>query len=86
MTLDGLNGAKAALARIDECIGKLRELAGGTAAVPNKEFIDSFLKAAFDPSLGLFCASSSQLLVPNPASSVAAETIAFTTSEREGKE
>ena len=51
-----------------------------------KEFIDSFLKAAFDPSLGLFCASSSQLLVPNPASSVAAETIAFTTSEREGKE
>ena len=51
-----------------------------------KEFIDSFLKAAFDPSLGLFCASSSQLLVPNPMSSVAAETIAFTTSEREGNE
>ena len=27
-TLDGLNGAKTALARIDECVGKLRELAG----------------------------------------------------------
>jgi cysteinyl-tRNA synthetase len=33
-TLDGLRGAKAALARIDECVGKLRELgapASGTA-------------------------------------------------------
>ena len=27
-TLDGLQGAKSALARIDECVGKLRELAG----------------------------------------------------------
>jgi cysteinyl-tRNA synthetase len=32
-TLDGLQGAKSSLARIDECVGKLRELAA-TAAVP----------------------------------------------------
>ena len=49
-----------------------------------KEFIDSFLKAAFNPSLGLFCPTSEQLLVPNPLSSQNAETIAFATSEREG--
>jgi hypothetical protein len=49
-----------------------------------KEFIDSFLKAAFNPSLGLFCPTSEQLLVPNPLSSQNAETIAFATSDREG--
>jgi cysteinyl-tRNA synthetase len=47
-TLDGLHGAKSALGRIDECIGKLRELAGGTAAAPNKEFVDSFKSALAD--------------------------------------
>jgi cysteinyl-tRNA synthetase len=31
-TLDGLNGAKTALARIDECVAKLRELAGTPAS------------------------------------------------------
>ena len=31
-TLDGLAGAKTALARIDECIGKLRELSGNAQA------------------------------------------------------
>ncbi|HEY1660783.1 MAG TPA: cysteine--tRNA ligase [Verrucomicrobiae bacterium] len=31
-TMDGLQSAKAALARIDECIGKLRELAGASAS------------------------------------------------------
>lgn len=31
-TLDGLDGARSALARLDECVGKLRELAGGSAA------------------------------------------------------
>jgi len=30
-TLDGLSGARAALARIDECLGKLREIAGRDA-------------------------------------------------------
>jgi cysteinyl-tRNA synthetase len=33
-TLEGLAGAKTALARIDECVGKLREIAGNTAAEP----------------------------------------------------
>jgi cysteinyl-tRNA synthetase len=31
-TLEGLQGARTALARIDECLGKLRELAGGAPA------------------------------------------------------
>ena len=31
-TLDGLQGARTALARIDECLGKLRELAGSETA------------------------------------------------------
>jgi cysteinyl-tRNA synthetase len=33
-TLDGLQGARAALARIDECIGKLREIAGAPGTAP----------------------------------------------------
>jgi cysteinyl-tRNA synthetase len=33
-TLDGLAGAKSALARIDECVSKLRELSGAPGAVP----------------------------------------------------
>jgi cysteinyl-tRNA synthetase len=33
-TLDGLTGAKTALARIDECVGKLREIAGTPGTVP----------------------------------------------------
>ena len=47
-TLDGLAGAKASLARIDECVGKLRELAGGTAATPDMEFVDTFSAALSD--------------------------------------
>ena len=35
-TLDGLTGAKSSLARIDECVGKLRDLAAG-ASVPASE-------------------------------------------------
>jgi cysteinyl-tRNA synthetase len=35
-TLDGLAGAKSALARIDECIGKLRELSGTPGTAPAK--------------------------------------------------
>jgi hypothetical protein len=50
-----------------------------------KEFIDSFLKTAFNPALGLFCPTSAQLLVPSPSSSQNAEAIAFATSEREGQ-
>ena len=45
-TLDGLHGARAALARIDECIGKLRDLSGsqtGFAGDPAsiKPFVDA---------------------------------------------
>ena len=50
-----------------------------------KEFVDSFLKAAFDPNLGLFCPTSAQLLVPNPYSLVSSASLATTVSNREGK-
>ncbi len=33
-----------------------------------KEFIDSFAKAAFDPTFGLFVPTSGQLVTPNPRS------------------
>lgn len=36
-TLEGLDGARAALARLDECIGKLREIAGGTTPLTASE-------------------------------------------------
>ena len=41
-TLDGLNGAKTALARIDECVSKLREIAGGTTAAPDARAVEAF--------------------------------------------
>jgi cysteinyl-tRNA synthetase len=44
-TLDGLNGARQSLARIDECLGKLRELAGATTAEPDAKLIDEFTQA-----------------------------------------
>lgn len=44
-TMDGLTGARTALARIDECVGKLRELAGGTAAMPDSELTSPFANA-----------------------------------------
>jgi cysteinyl-tRNA synthetase len=47
-TLEGLAGAKTALARIDECIGKLRELASGQVAQVSP---DSFLVSQFSRAL-----------------------------------
>jgi cysteinyl-tRNA synthetase len=45
-TLEGLQGARTALARIDECVGKLRELAGGAAPQPGPvELITRFTEA-----------------------------------------
>jgi cysteinyl-tRNA synthetase len=41
-TLEGLQGAKIALARIDECIGKLRETAKGAKAEPDVELLKGF--------------------------------------------
>jgi cysteinyl-tRNA synthetase len=47
-TLDGLAGAKTALARIDECVGKLRELAGTTTAAPDAKLVEQFTAAISD--------------------------------------
>ena len=41
-TLEGLAGAKTSLARIDECVAKLRDLAAGTSATPDAELVSSF--------------------------------------------
>ena len=49
-----------------------------------KEFMDTILKAAFDPSIGLFSATPSQLLVPNPASSQTTEYICMAVAARTG--
>jgi len=47
-TLDGLAGAKSALGRIDECVGKLRELAGNLEVAPEAGFLDRFKLALAD--------------------------------------
>jgi cysteinyl-tRNA synthetase len=43
-TLEGLRGAKSALARIDECVGKLKELAGDTIALPEPAEEEFYLR------------------------------------------
>jgi cysteinyl-tRNA synthetase len=43
-TMDGLQGAKSALARIDECLGKLREIASSAATEPLDSFNASTLQ------------------------------------------
>jgi cysteinyl-tRNA synthetase len=62
-TLDGLAGAKTALARIDECVGKLRELgvppSGGPVAEPPKGGTPNLLadfSAALDDDLNISAA------------------------------
>ncbi len=47
-TTEGLEGARAALARIDECVGKLAEIAGASAAAPDAKFIAAFTEALDD--------------------------------------
>ncbi len=48
-TLDGLNGARTALARIDECVGKLRELSGSQTGFAGDPFsITPFVNALND--------------------------------------
>ena len=44
-TLEGLLGARAALARIDEWLGKLREAAGGVASPPDIPMLAPFVEA-----------------------------------------
>ena len=47
-TLEGLAGAKTALARLDECVGKLRELAGTNPAAPEARLVEPFSAAISD--------------------------------------
>jgi cysteinyl-tRNA synthetase len=44
-TIEGLNGARTALARIEECLAKLRELAGNTKAAPDAALLEKFSEA-----------------------------------------
>jgi cysteinyl-tRNA synthetase len=41
-TLEGLDGARTALSRIDECVGKLQELAGGINAPADEKLLSTF--------------------------------------------
>ena len=53
-TLDGLAGAKSALARIDECVGKLQEIAGGKVAPPSSDlFLISRFRSALEKDLNI---------------------------------
>ncbi len=47
-TLEGLAGAKTALARIDECVGKLKEIAGNVTAEPETSGLKKFSEALDD--------------------------------------
>lgn len=44
-TLEGLTGARAALARLDEYLDKLRELAGNLTAPPAEDLLEAFTRA-----------------------------------------
>jgi cysteinyl-tRNA synthetase len=47
-TLSGLEEARAALGRLDECISKLQEISGPTPAVIKDALVDNFSKALDD--------------------------------------
>jgi cysteinyl-tRNA synthetase len=47
-TLEGLQGARTALGRIDECLGKLREIAGETKAAADSPLLVEFSNALDD--------------------------------------
>jgi cysteinyl-tRNA synthetase len=47
-TLAGLDGSRTALARIDECVGKLRERAAGATAAPAPGLLQTFTEAMDD--------------------------------------
>ncbi len=51
-TIEGLNSARTALARIDECLGKLREIAGNTEAKADPALLNAFT-AALDEDLNV---------------------------------
>lgn len=54
-TLGNLQGSRTALGRIDECVGKLRELAGTVLAEPDEQFVRRFT-AAMDEDLNVSAA------------------------------
>ena len=54
-TLANLQGSRTALGRIDECVGKLRELAGTVLAEPDEQFVSRFT-AAMDEDLNVSAA------------------------------
>jgi cysteinyl-tRNA synthetase len=54
-TLEGLNGARTALTRLDECLGKLRETAGDLPANADSGFVTEFT-TALDDDLNLSAA------------------------------
>jgi cysteinyl-tRNA synthetase len=47
-TLDGLHGAKSALARIDEWVSKLRDIAGDTKCEADRRFLSTFIPTLED--------------------------------------
>jgi cysteinyl-tRNA synthetase len=51
-TIEGLHGARTALGRIDECLTKLREIAGSTTAAPDSALLEKF-SAALDDDLNI---------------------------------
>lgn len=51
-TIEGLDGARMALARLDECLGKLQNLAGTTSAEADRKVLDAFT-AALDDDLNV---------------------------------
>ena len=53
-TLDGLAGAKSALARIDECVGKLHEIAKGTPVAPAMPLVLEQFKNALADDLNIY--------------------------------
>jgi cysteinyl-tRNA synthetase len=54
-TVEGLEEARSALARLDECLLKLQELAGATSAEPDAELVNKFT-AALDADLNVSAA------------------------------
>lgn len=54
-TLEGLSGARSALARIDDCLRRLRETAAGAAAEPDPLLVEKFT-ASMDEDLNISAA------------------------------
>ena len=82
-TLDGLSGARTALGRIDECLAKLREVAGATASAGDTGLLEKF-SHALDEDLNVSAAwgvifewvrETNRLIAENKLSSVQAAAV-----------